>query len=508
MSNPLFSPQDLRRIAEQGISPAEARAQLERLARGPHYANLERPCRAGDGIRRLSPEELARLGARWETEAAKGRGMKFVPASGAGSRMFQSFSKILHGEDDPAAKAAMHELRRFPFYEALRDAMAATGLSLDNCLNDQDYQAVASFLLTEKGLNYASLPKALVLFHHYPEGSRTPLEEHLVEAAAYLKDSQGRCRLHFTVSEEHLPIVKAFFQKIQTHYQTGGTRYEVDFSIQKKSTDTLAADRQNLPFRDRNGELVFRPAGHGALLQNLEASGGDIVFLKNIDNVSPEGGSFEAVAYKKAMAGYLLEIQETCFAYLRRLEHGALTAAEAAEIEAFVSSTLSATLPPDWPERDAAAREHWMFERLHRPLRVAAMVPNQGEPGGAPFWVEEPGIGFSIQVIESAQVDRRDPEQERLFRSSSHFNPVDLVCGIRDYRGRPFALADFVDAEAGFLSEKSYEGRPLRALELPGLWNGGMARWNTVFVETPAKTFTPVKKAEDLLRPDHRLGSS
>ncbi len=505
MSDASFSTRDLQRIADHGLTRQAASAQLERFARGAHYAQLERPCRVGDGIRRFSAEDLARLGARWEGEAAKGRGMKFVPASGAGTRMFQSFLKILHGENEPAAEALMQGLPRFPFFEALRGVMAQAGHSVEACLQKKDYQTVARFLLTEAGLNYATLPKALILFHRYPQGSRTPFEEHLAEAAAYVSDAQGRCRLHFTVSEEHRPMLEAFLQQALPRFQKGPTRYEVQFSVQAKSTDTLAADAQNRPFRDRNGDLVFRPAGHGALLQNLESSGGDIVFLKNIDNVAPEGKGAEAAAYKKAMAGHLLEIQETCFSYLNRLETGSLASVELAEIEAFISSTLAATLPPDWPERRPAERERWLFERLNRPLRVAAVVPNHGEPGGAPFWVEEVGVGFSLQIIESAQVDRKDPEQERVFRSASHFNPVDLVCAIRDYRGRPFALANFVDAETGFLSEKSHEGRPLRALELPGLWNGSMARWNTVFVEAPASTFSPVKKIEDLLRPEHQI---
>ncbi|MFO1464210.1 MAG: DUF4301 family protein [bacterium] len=503
MAVPDFSPEDLRQIARHGMEPGQVLAQLERFAQGMRWARLDRPCRVGDGIRKFNPEELVRLGARWDVEMEKGRGMKFVPASGAGTRMFQTWLKALHEEAGVDPAAVFVEIERYPFYGALREVMAGAGHSLEAGLRHGHYRLILEFLLTPRGLNYAALPKGLIPFHSYPEGSRSPFEEHLVEAKAYLCDSEGHCRLHFTVSEEHEAAVRDLFRQVLPRHERDGLHFAVELSTQKKSTDTIAADSMNRPFRDREGRLLFRPAGHGALLQNLEAVGGDIVFLKNIDNVAPDSKKADTILYKKAMAGHLVEIQETCFHYLRRLEAGKMTAAEVAEAEAFASGALSASLPPDWPERSGDARRSWLFERLNRPLRVCGMVPNQGDPGGAPFWAKETEGGFSLQIVESAQVDPSDPDQARIFQSSTHFNPVDLVCGLRDFRGRSFPLSDFVDPEAGFLSEKSHQGQVLRALELPGLWNGGMARWNTVFVEVPAPTFTPVKRVEDLLRPEH-----
>lgn len=503
MPVPSFSPEDLRQLAERGLGPEAVQSQLERFARGMKFSRLERPCRVGDGIRRFQAEELVRYGRIWEGAAAAGAGMKFVPASGAGTRMFQAFLRGLHEGVDTTLAEELHRIDRYPFFEDLQAAMQGQGLPLEDCLKRGEFQPVLEALLEPRGLNYASLPKALIPFHRYPDQRRTPLEEHLVEAAVYVRDAKGLCRLHFTVSEEHEVAIRQCLGNISARLETGGLRFEVKISTQKKSTDTIAADLENQPFRDRAGRLLFRPAGHGALLENLGALDGAIVFIKNIDNVAPDSQKGDTYLYKKAMGGYLFEVQETCFRYLRLLEAATPNAAVLAEIEAFFSGTLAGSLPTDWPDRDAGSKSAWLFERLNRPLRVCGMVPNQGEPGGAPFWVEERGGGFSLQIVESAQVDPNDVEQERVFRSATHFNPVDLVCGLRDFRGRSFELKKFSDPEAGFISEKSYEGRSLKALELPGLWNGGMAAWNTIFVEVPAATFTPVKRIEDLLRPEH-----
>jgi len=503
MAVPNFSPEDMAQISEHGLSVEAVAGQLARFARGMKYARLERPCRVGDGIRRFQPEELARYGKSWEAAAAAGLGMKFVPASGAGTRMFEAFLRGWHEGVSLTLARELRGLHRYPFFEELRAVMERRGLSLEACLRGDDFAPVLESLLGPEGLNYAALPKALIPFHRYPDHSRTPLEEHLVEAAGYARDARGVCRLHFTVAEAHEAALRAYLRTVLPRYEAAGNRFEIGFSTQKKSSDTVAADLQNGPFRDRAGRLVFRPSGHGALLENLGALEGAVVFIKNIDNVAPDARRADTLLYKKAMAGYLVEIQETCFRYLRLLEAGCPATAVLAEIEAFLCGTLSASLPTDWPELDAAARRAWLFARLNRPLRVCGMVPNQGEPGGAPFWVEERGGGFSLQIVESVQVDPADAEQQRIFRGATHFNPVDLVCGLKDFRGRPFDLGQFADPEAGFISEKSYEGKPLKALELPGLWNGAMARWNTVFVEVPVSTFTPVKRIEDLLRPEH-----
>lgn len=499
-----FSPEDLRQISERGISPEVVHAQLECFERGLHYARLDRPCRVGDGIRRLQQEELARYVKSWQMAMASARGLKFVPASGAGTRMFQAFLRGLHEGVDEALAEALRRIDRYPFYEALQRAMIARGLSLEESLRKESYQEILETLLGPEGLNYAALPKALIPFHRYPDHCRTPLEEHLVEALNYARDDRGNCRLHFTVSEEHEAAMRAYLRSVLPRYETAGLRFEIGFSTQAQSSDTIAAASDNQPFRDRAGRLVFRPAGHGALLANLNALGADVAFIKNIDNVAPDAQKSGTFLYQAAMAGCLVETQETCFRYLRLLETGAPSSAALAEVEAFFSGTLSGSLPTHWPDLNPSGKAAWLFERLNRPMRVCGVVPNQGEPGGAPFWVEERKGGLSLQIVESVQVDPNDPEQGRVFRAATHFNPVELVCALRDFRGVPFDLEKYSDPEAGFISEKSFEGRTLKALELPGLWNGAMAHWNSIFVEVPVTTFTPVKRIEDLLRPEHQ----
>jgi hypothetical protein len=376
-------------------------------------------------------------------------------------------------------------------------------LDLDTAHREGRYAEILGFLLRSEGLDYGNLPKGLIPFHKYPEGCRTPFAEHLVEASTYALDATGVGRVHFTAPAQHLGRVQVHLQQIQAALRQRGITVEVSLSTQKPSTATIGVDACNEPVRTEEDQLVFRPAGHGALLTNLCDLQGDIVFIKNIDNVVPERLTAETRLYKRLLGGLLVSLQDRIFAYLRILATGQVDPAVLAEIAGFARQRLNLAVP------DAIAAgtteeqtAHW-FTHLNRPLRVCGMVRNEGEAGGGPFWVRR-GSDISVQIVEKAQIDLRSPDQQEAFARSTHFNPVDIVCGVRDYQGKPFDLHAFVDRETGFITMKSKNGVALKSMELPGLWNGSMAHWNTVFVEVPRGTFNPVKTVQDLLRPEHQ----
>jgi hypothetical protein len=395
-------------------------------------------------------------------------------------------------------------LKQFAFYDDLKTVMARQGLDLERFMAQGQYKDILEYLLTPKGLDYANLPKALLKFHRYPDHCRTPLEEHLIEAAAYTLDQQGVARLHFTVTPEHRGAFIDHFEHSRPRYEKDGVRFDVTFSTQHPATDTIAVDLHNRPFRDQHGHLLFRPAGHGALLENMHALQGDIVYIKNIDNVVPDRLKAETYLYKKALGGYLVEVQNQVFAYMRELSTQKVSDKLISQIFAFARDTLSIVPPPALKKQTRAHKITYLKTILHRPIRVCGMVQNAGEPGGGPFWVQHADGSQSLQIVETSQVDMHNAQQKGLVASATHFNPVDLVCGVRDYEGKPFNLLAFTDPKTGFISKKSFEGRELKALELPGLWNGAMAHWNTLFVEVPLSTFNPVKTVLDLLRPQHQ----
>jgi hypothetical protein len=363
---------------------------------------------------------------------------------------------------------------------------------------------VLAYLLPPQGLNYANLPKGLLKFHRYADHCRTAFEEHLVEAAAYTRDANGVARLHCTITPEHYATASAYLEAVKSRYEAAGVRYEISFSTQKMSTDTIAVDLENRPLHDHQGQLVFRPAGHGALLANLADLQGDIICIKNIDNVVPDRLKDVTYTAKRLLGGSLVALQQTIFAYLQQLAGEDVEAQRLGQMFAFARQQLCIVPPADMAQRPPQEQRRFLFTQLHRPLRVCGMVKNAGEPGGGPFWVEQADGSLSLQIVESSQVDMRSAEQRAGFAAATHFNPVDLVCGVRDYRGQPFELPRFVDPTTGFISQKSHAGRDLKALELPGLWNGAMAYWNTVFVEVPSLTFHPVKTVLDLLRQEHQ----
>lgn len=503
-----WTAQDRKRIAAEGLTIEGVERQLSLFRRGIAPVRLDRACRAGDGIMVVPQEERNRLVQSYEAASAALQVIKFVPASGAASRMFARWYRCLRetaGTDEALPETFAADLRRYAFFPDLKEAVAARGADLEEMLARGDNRAILAAILTEAGLNYGALPKALLKFHAYREGNRTALEEHLVEAALYARDGGKRARLHFTVSREHRDAVQGRLDEVLPAYEgRWDTRFEVGLSTQDGATNTLAVDLRHRPFRDDEGRLVFRPGGHGSLLANLNRLDADIIFLKNIDNVVPDRLKPETVFWKKLLAGVLLRAQGEVFRSIGLLERDSGTEGEAEAIRLFCEREMNIVLPEDFRERSLAERRRFLLARLNRPLRVCGIVKNEGEPGGGPFWVEDRGgEGPSLQIIESFQVAQDDPLQRAAWASATHFNPVDLVCGVRDWQGRKFDLTRFVDPDTASISRKTEKGRDLLALEWPGLWNGAMANWNTIFVEVPLITFNPVKTTADLIRPQH-----
>lgn len=505
----MFSQTDLDQIAAQGTTPAAVQQQIQHFIDGFPFLHVIRAATVGDGIIRVPEEQLTNYIRQYDEQAGDLALMKFVPASGAATRMFKSLFAALDGKMDKATDEFFARLDDFAFYDDLKAAMAHDHLDLDKAVADNDRHSVLTYLLTEKGLDYGGLPKGLLKFHNYPDGPRTPVEEHLVEGAAYA-NANGRVRLHFTVSPEHRSRFEELIQRELHDYETWlGVDFEVSFSEQKKSTDTISVNLDNTPFRnaDRDGEpgtLLFRPAGHGALIENLNDIDADLVFIKNIDNVVPDELKEPTITYKKVLATVLLDVQKQLFRLQALLEGDTLSAGYVAEVDAFLRNVLCVTPPADFDSRSEAEKLTYYRQKLDRPIRACGMVKNVGEPGGGPFWAQNADGSVSLQVVESAQINMTDAEQKALFEQATHFNPVDLVCSLKNRQGEKYNLPDFRDPLTGFITAKSKDGKDLKAQELPGLWNGAMANWNTLFVEVPLITFNPVKTVNDLLRPEHQ----
>ena len=524
-SPPPFEGADRRVLAARGVSEQEAARQIVTLRRAPCWTRLDRPCTVGDGIRRLTEDDHAALLEAHGAAAAAGRFTKFVPASGAATRMFRELLHYQCGSgredswDDIERRAGLdgderartlvrfvREIERFAFFGELERTLAARHENAVHLARKREFRPLLDGLLDSEGMDYDRLPKGQLLFHRDGHKARTPFEEHLVEAARYARSAEGVCRLHFTVSAEHREGFERLFAEAGPYWSERlESHFEVMWSHQKPSTDTLAIDADGDPFRDEKGRLVFRPGGHGALIENLSEVGADLVYVKNIDNVQPEHRRGATVLWKKLLGGLLVQTEREAQRLLRALggtdpEPGAL-----AEAEAFAQDVLAVDLPAV-VSAGGQCRRAFLAQLLHRPLRVCGVVPNTGEPGGGPFWVHAADGEVRAQIVETAQVDPDDTAQREILSSSTHFNPVDLVCAIRDVEGRPFDLSEYIDPDAAIVASKSIRGRDLRALERPGLWNGAMAGWNTLFAEVPLETFTPVKSVLDLLREEHCSG--
>lgn len=518
----MFSREDLNQIKDLGIREEQVVSQLEAFQRPEPYLRLKRPCTMGDGIRTIPEEELPKLFEYHREAANQGRCLKFVPASGAATRMFELLLWFYTYEsslkrDEIARRAEAGEpkckdllvfvvgVHRFAFFDVLKQVMAKAGLDIHALMEGGRFGEIFEYLLTPRGLNYANLPKGLLKFHRYPDESRTAFEEHLVEAAEYVPNDRGICRLIFTVSPEHQEGFEMLLQRVRNLYETKyHVQFQVNFSMQKQSTNTIAVDLENRPFRLDDGRLLFRPSGHGALIQNLNDLKGDIIFIKNIDNVVPDRLKGPTFTWKRALAGHLAKIQKRIFSYVEKLTAGIDEDQLLNEALEFGRTELLLSIPGGQRLGSTREKRKFLLSRLNRPLRVCGVVKSQGEPGGGPFWVEGRDGALSLQIVEEPQVDPDSVGQQEIWGSATHFNPVDIVAGVRDYRGNPFDLRQYVDPNAILITRKSKDGRELKALELPGLWNGAMAHWNTIFVEVPLITFNPVKTINDLLRPEHQ----
>jgi hypothetical protein len=504
----LFTLRDKDQILSQGLSVEKIIEQINIFKEGAVPLRLNRPCKIGDGIRVITEEEGKTLTGLHDEEALAGRMLKFVPASGAASRMFKDWYNIIDAgklDDEGLKFDLLNNLKKFSFFEDLQDVVVRNGHNLDDLMEKGEICGILSHILDPGNLNYGELPKALLKFHRSRDGSRTAIEEHLVEAALYVKDARGVCRIHFTVSAEHEKAVGEFMRKKINYYEKLLEAYfDLSLSVQHAYTNTIAVDLAGEPFRDQDGSLVFRPGGHGSLLENLDQIDGDIIFIKNIDNVVPDKLKSITVLYKKILGGYLIKLQRKIYSYVAKIADGGVNEDELTEIIEFCKKDLCISFPSDFDDYSLSLRCEKVFRKLNRPLRVCGVVKNVGEPGGGPFWVEDDDGTLSVQIVEEIQVDSASEQQRSLWNEATHFNPVDLVCGVRDYQSGKFDLKRFVNRRAISIARKTEKGRELKALELPGLWNGAMADWNTVLIEVPLETFNPVKTVYDLLRPQHQ----
>jgi hypothetical protein len=506
----MLTNKELEQFNQKGISKEKAEWQIKQFIQGVKPIRLVEPATPQKGITLIKDKQkFIDI-----FESNKGSYTKFVPASGAASRMFKALFEFkdefllnhhtqlsLHSE----ASIFFGQIKNFAFYKELNLQCEAKGASIKKLLEEKKYDIILDNLLNKSGLSYGHLPKGLLTFHKYPQSIvRTAFEEHLTEGALYAKSENNSVHLHFTVSPEHIGDFKTLSNKVLPDFEKRyNVKYTIEYSVQNPATDTLAVTEKNKPFLDDNGTILFRPGGHGALIENLNQIDSDIIFMKNIDNVVPESRLDIIVDYKKILAGKLLEMQSKIFQLIKKLstlsDINIIKEAKDLLLDDFClnESCFSNSKTPQETAQN-------IIDRLNRPIRICGVVKNEGEPGGGPFFTLSENGCKSLQIVESSQVDVSDREQKQILQSSTHFNPVDIVCGVKDYKGNKFDLTKYVDPATCFIAEKSKSGRKLKALELPGLWNGAMAGWNTIFIEVPVETFNPVKVVNDLCRENHQ----
>lgn len=511
-----FTNNDLAQMAALGLTPDDVQHQLDNFHRGfPKTVLIDAATVDNGGILRLDDDKINKYADFYKKNLKNKKILKFVPASGAATRMFKdlySFTATYFGVDYtipkeyPSVKEFLEQIRSFAFYDDLVACMAKSEADFEDYMHRGDFSTVINFLLKEQYMGYGSLPKGLLKFHSYGHTQRTPLEEHIVEGAEYARQSDDTVNIHFTVSPEHRALFRKKVAEVKLFYEKSfGVKLNISFSEQKHYTDIIAVNEQNEPIRDDDGKLVFRPGGHGALIENLNEQRADIIFIKNIDNVVPDWMKHTTIIYKKVLAGLLLNLQQQTFKYLNMIDEG-VTPAQLKTIEKFAKESLRIVLPEEYAKAEPKQKAKIMHNLLNRPMRICGMVKNQGEPGGGPFITLNTHGIKSLQIVETAQINRKDEAQEAILNNATHFNPVDLVCATKNYHGRYFDLRKYVDPDTGFISKKTKGAVTLKSQELPGLWNGAMAYWNTIFVEVPLATFNPVKTVNDLLRKEHREG--
>jgi len=493
----MFNEQDHIDLTARGLNAGDVLQQIHQFTQDLFPVRIDRPGTIGDGIHAFSPSDCYRLQQLYKTTGSRYSRIKFVPASGAASRMFKHLYNYTPESVSDLTEQFILQFQRFPFVETLRELMRERGWDLDEWIAQDRWSDIFHLILSAEGLNYDSQLKGMVVFHRYEEGARTAFEEHVIEATRYARNLDGTVRVHYTLAEQHVAWVKEFLS--QKMAAMPYDHLEAEYSVQSTQTDTIALTRDDMPFRDASGRLVFRPSGHGALIHNLQQLDGDIIFVKNIDNITTEDQLDEMVYYKQVLAGHLVELKNEANRFIEELEHSDVALEGALE---FIQSHFQSDLPLGLSREEL---RRYAILRLDRPMRVCGMVRNEGEPGGGPFWVRSQGGYLSKQIVEKSQLDQDDVQQMKVLSSSTHFNPVDIVCSIKNRFGQKYQLEDFIDHSMGFVSEKFYQGHVMKALEWPGLWNGAMALWNTVFVEVPVSTFNPVKTVNDLLRPGHQV---
>lgn len=511
---------DIKQIEAKGLTVEKVKTQIDLFESGIPFTTISDAATINNGILPLNEASIKAYVTLFEAEKDKISLLKFVPASGAATRMFkflfqfinqynakeQSLNSYINKNSLGDLSLFMVGMEKFPFYKQVLELLKSNGIKFESLPTHDKVWEFTKAMLDESQLDFGNQPKGLLPFHEYKNNHiSTAFEEHLYEAALYAS-SNGLAKLHFTISEVYEDKFNKEFKRIQTHIeQNTGVKFEISFSYQQQSTDTIAVTLKNKPFREADRSILFRPSGHGALLKNLNALDADIIFVKNIDNVVVYKYKEDIAKYKKVLAGILLKLQHQTFEYLHLLDANKLTDSTLKSIEEFLTQELNVKISEDYKKYSDRYKVEYLQEKLNRPIRVCGMVKNEGEPGGGPFWVKDQKSNQSLQIVESAQINLKDKNQKEILKNATHFNPVDLVCGVKNYKGEKFDLENYVDHNAAFITQKTSNGKDLKALELPGLWNGSMAHWNTIFVEVPIITFNPVKTVNDLLKSPHQI---
>lgn len=503
-----FTQTDIDFIKNRGNSLEKIEQQLYFFRTGIPKINLVKSATVGDGIWKFSEEEIQSLVNYFDKHKHNYSLEKFVPASGAATRMFQfliefinefdleteTINTYLNKKNAKDLSIFVFGLKNLPFYEILKSKTIALYPDFYSFSNDKKQYVLIQTLLHAEGLNFAKKPKGILPFHTKKNHIATPTEENLMEAA-FMAKPNVKTKIHFTINKEF----QSDFEKITNLFPD----FEVSFSYQDQASDTLAVNEDNLPFRLETGEIFFRPGGHGALIENLNALQSDLIFIKNIDNVS-QNHKVIISTYKKVLGGVLMHVQHQIFNYLKLLTSGNVNENQLKEIKTFAEEKASFPLPEEFQFFQHEYKIEYLIKVLNRPIRVCGMVKNEGEPGGGPFWVQDEKGRQTLQIVESSQIDFDNKTQKTIAKEATHFNPVDIVCGVKNFKGEKFDLTQFVDPKTAFITEKTKNGKPIKAFELPGLWNGAMAKWTTMFVEVPLETFNPVKTVNDLLKPAHQ----